>query len=144
MSRAGVSTQKVAAMWKAYKTHQTAFYVAKVCHISQHTARRYIELKNFAARFAKLHLKASEIADDSQAEALAQDLIKLGNIKSMLSDSILDALKKGELNPSISELDKIMRLMFFIRGEPDQRREELFNFSWIDESEEEAPDDSED
>jgi hypothetical protein len=140
-----MSQQKIACMWKAYKKHQTAFYVAKVCNISRHTAQKYIESGTFAVRFSKLKIKASAIADDAQADAFAQDLIKLGNIKTLLSDAIETLLENKELNPSIADLDKVMRLMFFIRGEPDQRREEVFDFSWlVEEEEEEDSDDSTD
>ena len=82
-----------------------------------------------------MEMKASEIADDAQADAMAEDLIKLGNIKTLLSDAILTGLKKGTLNPSITDLDRILRLIAFIRGEPDQRTEEYYDFSWIEEEE---------
>lgn len=135
MTRAGMTQQKIACMWKAYKKHQTAFYVAKACNISRHTAQKYIESGSFSVRFSKLKIKASSIADDAQADAFAQDLIKLGNIKTLLSDAIETLLENKELNPSIADLDKVMRLMFFIRGEPDQRREEVFDFSWLEDTE---------
>lgn len=133
MTRAGTTTQKIEAMWKAYKKHQTAFYVARACNISPHTAKRYIERGDFAVRFSKLKVKASEIADDAQADVLAQDLIKLGNIKSLVANSIMTTLEKGKFSPSITELDKIIRLIAFIRGEPDSRTEEIRDFSWLDE-----------
>ena len=133
MTRAGLTPEQIEAVWKAYKKHQTAYYVAQLCGISPHTAKRYISKGNFAVRFSKLKIKASEIADDSQADVLAQDLIKLGNIKSLLAKGILTALEKKKLHPSIAELDKIIRLIAFIRGEPDSRREEVFDFRWLDE-----------
>lgn len=133
MTRAGIPTQKIESMWKAYKKHQTAFYVACTCKISPHTAKRYIERGDFAVRFAKLKVKASEIADDAQADVLAQDLIKLSNIKTLVANSIMTALEKRKLSPSITELDKIIRLIAFIRGEPDSRTEEIHDFSWLDE-----------
>jgi hypothetical protein len=129
-------------MWGAYKKHQSAFYVARIANVSPHTAKKYINRENFAIRFSKLKVKASEIADDVQADALAQDLIELGNIKTILSDKILTSLKKGTLKPSITELDRVIRLIAFIRGEPDQRTEEYYDFSWIEEEgaeEEKAP-----
>lgn len=135
MTRAGMTQQKVTAMWKAYKKHQTAFYVAKAANVSPHTAQKYINAGRFSVRFSKLKVKASEIADDAQADALADDLIKLGNIKSLLSEAILTSLKKGTLKPTITELDRVIRLIAFIRGEPDQRTEEYYDFSWIEEME---------
>ena len=135
MTRAGVPRATIDAMWKAYKKHQSAFYVARIANVSPHTAKKYINSGNFAIRFSKLKVKASEIADDAQADALAQDLIKLSNIKSLLSGAILTSLKKGTLKPSIVELDRLIRLIAFIRGEPDQRTEEYYDFSWIEEIE---------
>lgn len=137
MTRAGLSEAKKICLWKAYKKHQTAFYVARTCGVSPHTAQKHIERGNFARRFTKLKEKASEIADDAQAEVLAEDLIKLGNIKSLLIKSILTCLKNEKLKPSIAELDKIIRLIAFIRGEPDSRREEVYDFSWLEEEGEE-------
>lgn len=136
MTRAGVPRATVDAMWKAYKKHQSAFYVARIANVSPHTAKKYINSEKFSIRFSKLKVKASAIADDVQADALAQDLIKLGNIKSLLSEAILTSLNKGTLKVSITELDRVMRLIAFIRGEPDQRTEEYYEFSWIEEMEE--------
>ncbi|AJP62013.1 hypothetical protein [ANMV-1 virus] len=135
MTRAGVPEATKQAMWKAYKKHQTAFYVARVANVSPHTAAKYIHSGKFSIRFSKLKVKASAIADDAQADALADDLITLGNIKTLLTDKILTSLKKGTLKPSITELDRVVRLIAFIRGEPDQRSEELYDFSWIEELE---------
>jgi hypothetical protein len=135
MTRAGIPRATIDAMWKAYKKHQSAFYVARTASVSPHTAKKYINSGNFAIRFSKLKVKASEIADDVQADALAQDLIKLGNIKTLVSEAILKSLKKETLQPTIQELDKIIRLIAFIRGEPDQRTEEHYDFSWIEEIE---------
>jgi hypothetical protein len=136
MPRPGVSQATIEAMWKAYKKHQSAFHVARAANVSPHTAQKYISKGNFAVRFSQLKVKASVIADDAQANVLAEDLIKLGNIKTLISDAILTSIKKGTLKPSITELDKIIRLIMFIRGEPDQRTEEYYDFSWIEETEE--------
>lgn len=136
MSRAGIPQATIEAMWRAYKKHQSAFYVARSANVSPHTAQKYINKGGFSVRFSKLKVKASAIADDAQVEAFADDLIKLGNIKTLLSNSILKKLEKGTLNPTIAELDKIIRLIAFIRGEPDQRTEEYYDFSWIEETEE--------
>ena len=136
MPRPGVPQATIEAMWKAYKKHQSAFHVARTANVSPHTAQKYINKGNFAVRFSKLKVKASVIADDAQANVLAEDLIKLGNIKTFISDAILTSLKKGTLKPSITELDKIIRLIMLIRGEPDQRTEEYYDFSWIEETEE--------
>ncbi len=138
MTRAGVPRATVDAMWKAYKKHQSAFYVARIANVSPHTAKKYINKEKFAIRFSKLKVKASAIADDAQADALAQDLIKLGNIKTLVSEAILKSLKKESLQPTIQELDKIIRLIAFIRGEPDQRTEEYYDFSWIEDVERDA------
>ena len=138
MTRAGVTPATIEAMWKAYKEHQSAFYVGRIANVSTHTAQKYINSGNFSVRFSKLKVKASEIADDAQADVLAQDLIKLGNIKTLMSDAILTKLEKGTLAPTINELDKIIRLIMFIRGEPDERTEEYFDFSWIEETEEQT------
>jgi hypothetical protein len=123
-------------MWRAYKKHQSAFYVAREANVSPHTAKKYITSGKFSMRFSKLRVKASEIADDAQADILAGDLIALGNIKSILSEAIRTSLKKGTLKPSIADLDRLIRLIAFIRGEPDQRSEEYYDFSWIEEIEE--------
>ena len=136
MTRAGVPRATVEAMWKAYKKHQSAFYVARSANISPHTAKKYINSEKFSIRFSKLKVKASAIADDAQADVLAEDLIKLCNIKTLLSDAIQTSLKKGTLKPTITELDRIVRLIAFIRGEPDQRSEEYYDFSWIEQTEE--------
>lgn len=136
MTRAGVTPAMIESMWKAYKEHQSAFSVARAAKVSPHTAQKYIDSGNFQVRFSKLKIKAIEKADDAQADLLANDLIALGNIKTMISDAILAKLKKGTLKPTINELDKIIRLIVLIRGEPDERTEEYWDFSWIEEPDE--------
>lgn len=138
MTRAGLSQATIEVMWRAYQKHQTAFYVARVANVSPHTAAKYINSGNFALRFSELRVKASEIADETQADLLADDLIKLNSIKRLLSEAILTGLKKDTLKPSITELDRLLRLIAFIRGEPDQRVEEVYDFSWIEEGKSEG------
>lgn len=136
MTRAGVPQAKIDEMWRAYQKHQTAFYVARIAHVSAHTAAKYIDSANFVKRFSKLRVNASEIADEAQADILAGDLVKLNSIKRLLSDALLAGLKNETIKPTITELDRLIRLIAFIRGEPEQHIGELYDFSWIEEERE--------
>ena len=128
-----LSTQKIGAMWRAYKKHQTAYYVALTCGISETTARKYITNQNFATRFAKLLAKVNELVDEDQAKSLANTLKPLSNIRTILLQDALAHAQKGELEATISDIDKVVRLERYLRGEPDTRIEEGVSFRWLDE-----------
>ena len=49
-----ITPQKQGALWRAYKKHQSANYVARTCKVSPHTAQKYIEKLNFRERLAEL------------------------------------------------------------------------------------------
>ena len=128
-----LSTQQIAALWRAYKIRQTARFVARHCSVSQHTAEKYILNHNFATRFAKLQARANELVDEDQAQSLANTLKPLSNIRAILLQDALAHAQKGELEATISDIDKVVRLERYLRGEPDTRVEEGFSFKWLDE-----------
>ena len=126
-----LSTQKIGAMWRAYKQHQSAYYVALTCSISETTARKYITNHNFAERFAKLQAKVNEYLDEDQAKSIANTLKPLANLRAILLQDALAHAKKGELEATISDIDKIVRLERFLRGEPDTRTDQGVSFRWF-------------
>ena len=132
MTGKSLSTQQIAALWRAYKIRQTARFVAQHCTVSPHTAAKYIRDLNFAERFAKLQAKANDILDDDQAKSLARDLKNITNIKSFIADALLDALKNKTFEPGTADYDRILRLERFLRGEPGSHTEQDFSFEWLD------------
>lgn len=136
MTGKSLSTQKIAALWRAFKQHQTVQYVAIKCSVSRVTARKYILNHNFAARYAKLQAKADELVDEDQAKSLARDLQNITNIKSFIADALLDALKNKTFKPGTADYDRILRLERYLRGEPESRTEHKgFTFEWIKDDE---------
>jgi len=130
---APLSRQKIAALWRAYKQRQSASYVANTCSVSRATARRYIREHKFAERFAKLQERANEIVDEDQALSLANTLKPLANSRALLLEQLLAQIKKGELEASVADVDKIVRLERFLRGEPESRTEDLGTWKWLEE-----------
>jgi len=141
MTRKSLSTQQIAALWRAYKIRQTARFVAQHCTVSPHTAEKYIREHNFAERYAKLQAKANEFLDEDQAKSLARDLKNITNIKSFIADALLDALKNKTFEPGTADYDRILRLERYLRGEPESRTEQDFSFEWLDDD---VDDDKED
>ena len=137
-----LSTQQIAALWRAYKIRQNANYVGTHCHISHNTAAKYIRNHNFATRFAKLQARANELVDEDQAQSLANTLKPLSNIRTILLQDALTHAQKGELKATISDIDKVVRLERYLRGEPDTRTEQGGTFEWL-EVDPEKPDDPE-
>ena len=135
-----LSTQQIAALWRAYKIRQTANYVGTHCHISHNTAAKYIRDRNFAARYAKLQAKADELVDEDQAKSLARDLENITNIKSFIADALLDALKNKTFEPGTADYDRILRLERYLRGEPDSHIEQDFSFEWLDDDDDDDGD----
>ena len=132
MTRKSLSTQQIAALWRAYKQRQSAQYVSIKCAVSRNTAAKYILNHNFAQRFAKLLAKANEFVDEDQAKSLANTLKPLANARALLLEQLLAHVKKGELKATISDIDKIVRLERYLRGEPEAHTEQAVSFEWLD------------
>ena len=130
---APLSRQKIAALWRAYKQRQSVSYVANTCSVSRATARKYILELKFAERFAKLQERANEIVDEDQALSLANTLKPLANARALLLGELLAQIKKGVLEASVADVDKIIRLERFLRGEPESRTEDLGTWKWLEE-----------
>ena len=127
-----LSTQQIAALWRAYKIRQTARFVARHCSVNQHTAEKYIRNHNFAERYAKLQAKANEFLDEDQAKSLANTLKSVANARALLLQDLLVQIKKGDLKASVSDVDKIVHLERYLRGEPESRTEHQgYSFEWL-------------
>jgi len=138
MTGKSLSTQKIAALWRAYKQHQTVQYVAIKCSVSRVTARKYILNHNFAERYAKLLAKGNEYVDEDQAKSLANTLKPLDNERAILLETLLAHYKQGDFEATISDVDKIVRLERYLRGEPDSRTEQDFSFEWLDDDDDDG------
>ena len=130
-----ITSQQKAALWRAYKRRQTANYVATHCNVSPHTAEKYIKTLNFKNRLEKLLLKANDFVDEDQALSLANTIQPVANMRVRLLEQILKQIKKGELDASISDVDKLIRLERYLRGEPESRTEDVGTWRWLEEDE---------
>ena len=130
-----LTTQKKAALWRAYKQRQTANYIAVRCNVSPHTAEKYIAKLHFKARLEKLMQKANDFVDEDQAKSLANTITKIANMRVRLLEQILKQIKKGELDASITDIDKLIRLERYLRGEPESRTEDVGTWMWLEEDE---------
>ena len=129
---APLSTQKKAALWRAYKQRQTAEYVAKKCGISWHTADKYIKELKFAERWQKIEQKANKIVDKDQAESLAEEIRNISHIKSIAYDTLEWVLSSKERIPSISDYLKLVQAERALRGEHANREEDSsITFEWL-------------
>jgi len=140
MTGKSLSTQQIAALWRAYKIRQTVSFVAKHCDVSWGTAEKYILNHNFAQRFAKLQAKANEILDDDQAKSLARAIKNVSNINTFIADTLLDALKNKMLKLGTADYDRMVRLERYLRGEPEAHTEQAVSFEWLDEDDEDDED----
>jgi transposase len=129
---APLSTQKKAALWRAYKEKPSARYVARTCHVSTHTAQKYIKKLKFAERWQKIEQQANKLVDKDQAESLAEEIRNISHIKSIALDTLETILSTKELIPSISDYIKLVQLERSLRGEPDNREEDTsITFEWL-------------
>jgi hypothetical protein len=129
---APLSTQKKAALWRAYKQRQTAEYVAKKCGVSWHTANKYIKELKFAERWQKIEQEANKLVDKDQAESLAEEIRNISQIKSIALATLETVLSSKELIPSISDYIKLVQLERALRGEHDNREEDTsIRFEWL-------------
>ena len=132
MTGKSLSQQQIAALWRAYKIRQTVSFVAKHCDVSWGTAEKYIRDHNFAQRFAKLQAKANEFLDEDQAKSLANTLRPLANTRAILLEQLLAHAKNGDIEATVSDVDKIVRLERYLRGEPESHTEQKVSFEWLE------------
>ena len=140
MTGKSLSTQQIAALWRAYKIRQTANYVGTHCHVSHNTVAKYIRDLNFAERFAKLQAKANDILDDDQAKSLARAIKNTANINTFIADALIDALKNKTLKLGTADYDRMVRLERYLRGEPESHTEQDFSFEWLDDDDDDKED----
>ena len=117
-----LTPQKQGALWRAYKKHQSANYVARTCKVSPHTAQKYIEKLHFRERLAELQKKANALVDQDQVESFADDLKVISNIKTRIGELLLDALEKGEIKIgtlNFADYERFTRIERLLRGEPE-------------------------
>ena len=132
MTGKSLSSQQIAALWRAYKIRQTARFVGTHCHVSKNTAAKYILNHNFAERYAKLLAKANEFVDEDQALSLANTIKPLANARALLLEQLLTHVKNGDIKATVSDVDKIIRLERYLRGEPGSHTEQAVTFEWLD------------
>lgn len=130
-----LTARKKAALWRAYKQKQTANYVAVHCSVSPHTAEKYIKTLDFKVRLEKLMRKANDFVDEDQAKSLANTIIPIANMRVHLLEQILKQIKKGELAASIVDVDRLIRLERYLRGEPESRTEDISAWKWLEDDE---------
>jgi hypothetical protein len=133
-----INAQQKAALWRAYKQRQTANYVASRCNVSQHTAEKYVKELGFRVRLEKLRQKANEYVDEDQAMSLASTIKPIANMRVLLLDKILKQIKEGDLEASVADVDRLIRLERYLRGEPDSRTEDISSWKWLEEDDSET------
>lgn len=139
---APLSIQKKGALWRAYKQRPTAHHVATTCSISPHTAAKYIKELNFPLRLKNLQAKAFQTPSEKEARGYAAELEKVDKISESTLDTVIEALASKTVQPSIRDVDRILRLKRFLRGSPESRTEHevSFYFSHDDDDEDEDED----
>ena len=78
-------------------------------------------------------MKANGLVDDDQAKSLANDIITVSNLKTLIASELKTLLEKGNLQPGTSDYDRLVRLERYLRGEPESRTEQNVSFEWLDE-----------
>jgi len=129
---APLSIQKKGALWRAYKQRPTANYVATACHVSRHTAEKYIKELNFALRLRNLQTKASQLVTDDEAKAYATRLSKIFHAGDASLDNLIENLESKSVISTAKEIDTLIRLEAFLRGGPESRTKHEVHFFWTD------------
>jgi hypothetical protein len=141
---APLSYQKKGALWRAYKQRPTAHHVAVTCHISAHTAEKYIKELNFALRLKNLQAKASHIVGEDEARAYAAKLEKISKAGLVILDNFIEVFESKSATPTSKDVDCILRLESFLRGGPESRTKHEVTFYWSDDKDEDEDDDDDD
>ena len=129
---APLSYQKKGALWRAYKQRPTAHHVAVTCHISAHTAEKYIKELNFALRLKNLQAKAGQLVSDDEARVYASKLDKLSKTGLTILDNLIEVFESKSVVPTTKDADCILRLESFMRGGPESRSKHEVHFFWTD------------
>lgn len=126
-----LSRVKLDALWKAYIEDQHPYVVARKIGVHYTTAMRYIKrgdpkngIEAFEARFKKIQ----EQADFDLAKEQSEDMKK---VRTIVNASFQDLFRLDKNNRIIGlkqavtmgEIEKMIRLKYFLGGEPDSRSE---------------------
>ena len=141
---APLSYQKKGALWRAYKQRPIAHHVAVTCHISAHTAEKYIKELNFALRLKNLQAKASHLVGDEEAKAYAEKLAKLSKAGIVSLDNLIETFESKSVSSTTKDVDTLLRLESFLRGGPESRTKHEVMFYWSNNREQENDNDIED
>ena len=103
-------------LFRIYKTNQNGTFISKKVGICLATVLKVIKQERFKERLAMIQTAALEIVDTNQAQMLAEDLMELTNIQSMITDHIQN---NPEMGFTVADLERVMKLRYHLMGMPD-------------------------
>jgi len=103
-------------MFRLYKQKATAQYVSEKCKWGYTTVKKVIIDHRFKERLAMIQNAALQIVDTNQAQMLAEDLMELTNIQSMITEYIQT---NPEMGFTVADLERVMKLRYHLMGMPD-------------------------
>ena len=112
---------KVQAMKKAFLIHRSNSTVSKLLSVSMVTVRKYRK----AGKWDELAGRADEKVNEAVIEKTSKDTIDNIEMVQEVKRYVWEALKEfhdnKSLDPTVNDLDKIVRLEAFLKGDPDSR-----------------------
>lgn len=93
--RTALTPEEQEALWTVYQQNPRVRYVAKVCHVSQTTVRKYRDRGRWNERLAKIIKAAQKKADDETADQLTNNMKWLKTAKQTWGASVYGKVQKG-------------------------------------------------
>lgn len=128
-----LSPAKIEKLWEAYRKDQTPHGMAKLAGVHWKTAKRYIETgdpKHGIESFKKRLSRLQEKMDFDRAKEQIADVKAIKGLFARAYQDLFETDKSGKIkklknDPTIMDLDRLLRLKYFLAGEPDSRVEHL-------------------
>lgn len=117
-----LSAKKLEEMFKAYCERPSLQYVSRKCKVSHVTARKYRKSEDWEARMLKIQQKANDRVDDNIAKTLSND-IKIVQLAKSRAVHTLRETKQLDAKNIVGDLNTLIRLELFLRGENESRTE---------------------
>jgi hypothetical protein len=119
--------EKVQSMFAHYCQVPTFSYVARVCHVSPATVRRYWEEGNWDERREGIINEARHKADFDMVSATTKSLAILQRAKEKLEEK-LHGLDPKDMNPAflVSDIERVVKLEQMLLGGVGERKEMIY------------------
>lgn len=112
---------KIQAMKKAWLIHRNDSTVSKLLTVSKVTIRKYKKLGNWQALADKADEKVNQAIVEKASKNTIDNINIIEDVKNWIYITLKKLYESNSFEPTVGDLDKALRLIEFLKGNPDSR-----------------------